>query len=74
MSHRVNIMIDDSVWEELQTIPLGERSRLINEAVAETLLKRRRLAAIERMDELRKTVKPVPGTSEEWVRADRESH
>ena len=74
MARRVNVMIDDQIWDELQAIPSGERSRLINEALAQELLKRRRLRAIERMDVLRASVKPVPGTSEEWIRADRERH
>lgn len=74
MAHRVNVMLDDGVWEFLQEIPQGERSRLINQAVSETLLKRKREEAFARIEALRKTMKPVPGTSEQWVREDRDSH
>lgn len=74
MSHRINIMLEDETWEKLQAIPSGERSRLINDTLATELLRRQRLAAVARMDELRKAMPVVPGRSEDWVRADRESH
>lgn len=74
MSHQLNIMLDDSVWESLQAIPQGERSRFFNEAAANELLRRQREAAMARMDAMRATMTPVPGTSEQWVREDRESH
>ena len=74
MSHRVNVMLDDRIWEQLQAIPTGERSRLINESLAAELLRRQRLAAIEGMESLRKAMKAVPGSSEDWIRAERESH
>jgi len=74
MTHRINIVLDDAVWEQLREIPQGERSRLINEAVSETLLRRKREEAFARIEELRKTMKPVPGTAEQWVREDRDSH
>jgi hypothetical protein len=74
MAHRVNVMLDDEVWEQFQSIPAGERSRLINESLAVELLKRRRLAAIEDMAALRATLPVVPGCSEDWVREDRDSH
>ncbi|NJD04869.1 MAG: hypothetical protein FIA97_00025 [Methylococcaceae bacterium] len=67
-------MLDDDVWTALQEIPPGERSRFLNEAAAHELLRRQREAAIERMDAVRATMVPVPGTSEEWIREDRESH
>lgn len=74
MSHRINVMLDDEIWQAMQAIPAGERSRLINETLAVELLKRQRLAAIEQMDALRQQMQPAPGRSEDWVRADRESH
>ncbi|QXP84559.1 hypothetical protein [Methylococcus sp. Mc7] len=74
MSHRVNVMLDDEVWASLQEIPQGDRSRLINQAVSETLLKRKREEAFARIEAARMTMKPVPGTSEQWVREDRDSH
>ncbi len=74
MSHRINIMLDDETWEQLQAIPAGERSRFINDTLAVELLRRQRLAAIERMDALRQDMPVVSGCSEDWVRADRDSH
>lgn len=74
MAHRINIMLDDENWKRLQEIPAGERSRLINESLSQELLRRQRLAAIERMDQLRATLPKVSGCSEDWIRADRESH
>ncbi len=74
MSHRINIVFDDAVWEQLQEVPKGERSRVVNQAVSESLVKYRRLKAIAALDELRKTISKVPGTSEQWVREDRDSH
>ena len=47
MAHRVNVMIDDEVWQQLKTVPAGERSRLINEAVTMRLLIQRRVRASE---------------------------
>lgn len=74
MGHRVNVMLDDQVWEQLQNIPAGERSRLINESLSVELLRRQRLAAMDGMEVLRATLPVVPGCSEDWVREDRESH
>lgn len=74
MSHRINIMLEDETWEKLQAIPAGERSRLVNDTLTTELRRRQRLAAIERMDALRQTMPVAPGCSEDWVRADRESH
>lgn len=74
MPHRINVMLDDAVWEQFQAIPKGERSGLINEAVSEALLRRQREEAFARIDAMRKTMKPVPGTAEQWVREDRNSH
>jgi len=74
MAHRINVMLDDEVWAQLQEIPKGERSRMISEAVSENLQKRRREEAFARIEELRRTMKPVSGTAEEWVREDRDSH
>lgn len=74
MSHRINVILDDEVWESLGQLPKGERSRFVNEAVANELLKRQRLSAIASIDARRAKMKPVPGTSEEWIRRDRRSH
>ena len=74
MGHRINVMIDDPVWSELQKVPRGERSRLITEAVARELRGRVRGRAIGEMDRLRKTSRRAAASAEELVRADRDSH
>jgi len=74
MAHRINVILDDRVWEEFQQIPKGERSSLINQALEEILLRRRRQQAFARLRERAKTKERLPGTTEEWVREDRNSH
>lgn len=74
MAHRINVILDDRVGEEFQQIPKGERSSLINQALEEILLRRRRQQAFARIRERAKTKKRLPGTTEEWVREDRNSH
>ncbi len=74
MTHRVNVILDDDVWEQIQAIPKGERSRLINQAVSETLLRRQREEAFARIRARAAGKERVPGTTEEWVREDRDSH
>lgn len=74
MAHRINIMLDDEVWEQFQAIPGGERSRFVNEVVALELLRRRQRDAWERLQALRQTLPPSPGHSEDWVREDRDAH
>ena len=73
MGHRINVMIDDPVWLELQKVPQGERSRLISEAVSKELQRRRRSRAAAKMDRLRKT-RRAGVSAEELVRADRDAH
>jgi hypothetical protein len=77
MSHRINVILDDEVWEQLKEVPQGERSLVINQALQalqENLLKRRRQQAFARVLELAKTLEPLPGGAEAWIRADRDSH
>lgn len=74
MSHRVNIMLDDAIWQQFQAVPAGERSRLVNEALSRELVRRRRVAAIEAMDAMRSSLPPADGSSEDWIREDRGSH
>ena len=74
MAHRVNVIFDDKVWEQLEGVPKGERSRLINEAVSETLLRRQREEAFARIRARAAGKEKLPGTTEEWVREDRDSH
>lgn len=73
MAHRVNVMLDDAVWEVLKRVPRGERSQLVNTAVAEWLRGRKRMEAVRRMDALRKEM-PTVATEDlvAWIRADRE--
>jgi hypothetical protein len=77
MSARANVMFDDEVWAGLQELaPEGERSKVVNEAVSEWLLRKRREQLFAHMDEIRR-IRPLDldGLSaEEWVRRDRESH
>lgn len=74
MSHRVNVIIDEANWHYLSVVPRGERSRLVNDALAEYCrMQKRRRAAME-MDRLSRDLPAVEGTSEDWVRADRDGH
>jgi len=74
MAHRVNFMLDDKTWEELQRIPRGERSRLVNHAVGNELQAYRRKKAAQAMDHIRSEMTPVDGVSETWIRQDRDHH
>lgn len=74
MSHRVTVMLDDDVWAALQEIPQGERSRFLNEAAAHEFLRRQREAAFARIRARAVGKAKLPGTTEEWVREDRDSH
>ncbi len=74
MGHRISIMMDYSVWLELQKVPQGERSRLISEAVSKELQHRSRGRAVAEMDRLRKTCPRATASTEELVRADRDAH
>jgi len=73
MAHRINVLIDEGVWPELEGVPRGERSRVVNHALIEWFQIRRRQAAARRMDEARERMAPV-STDEivGWVRSDRE--
>jgi hypothetical protein len=72
--HRINIVLDDAVWAQLQEIPQGERSKVINESLAETLARRRRMEAFARIRERSKTMEPLEMSAEEWTRRDRDNH
>lgn len=74
MGHRINVMIDDPVWMELQKVPQGERSKLISEAVSRELQRRGRSRAAANMDRLRKTRCSAAASAEDLVRADRDAH
>lgn len=72
MSVRSNIVFDDDVWEALQQAPRGERSRVVNQAVAEWLKRRDAEAACRLMDEISARHTAPPGSAVDWLRADRE--
>lgn len=74
MGHRINVMIDDPVWVELQKVPQGERSRLISEAVRQELQRRGRSRSAAEMDRLRKTHRRTASSAEDLVRVDRDAH
>jgi hypothetical protein len=74
MPHRVNVVLKDEIWDALQGVPKGERSALVNDALARWIELRDRRAAAAELDRLSSTLSPAPGSSEEWIREDRESH
>lgn len=71
MSMRSNIVFDDAVWEDLQQTPRGERSRVVNQAVAEWLQRQRRDAASTRIAARRETVSDPGRSSTELIAEDR---
>ncbi|MCY4342889.1 MAG: hypothetical protein OXE83_04870 [Gammaproteobacteria bacterium] len=76
MTHRINIVVHDDVWRFLRDVPLGQRSRTINEALRAWVRRRRRLDAAADMDRLRNDVGAQAVTAEEvvrWVREDRDA-
>ncbi len=73
MAHRVNFMLEDSVWQALKQVGKGERSKVVNNAIAEWLKKHKRLGAARKMDALRATMPAVSAKDlAAWVREDRE--
>jgi len=74
VAHRMNLILDDDVWAQLEEVPEGERSRLINQAVSESLVRYRRLRAIAALAALRQSMPKLPGTKDQWIREDRDSH
>ena len=72
MGHRVNVVLDEEAWRRLQTVPRGERSRFVSEAVHRAWALQRRREAAGRIEEIRARVARPEGATEEWVRADRE--
>ena len=66
MSHRVQITLEDNLWEFLQNIPKNARSQILKKAVADELTRQHRRQIANQMDELREQLKPLPGNSEQW--------
>ena len=73
MAHRVNVVLDDEAWERLQSVPRGERSRFVSQAIRQAALRRRRMAALAELDVIRGEVRKPEGSAENWIRADRDS-
>ena len=72
MAHRVNVMLDNKLWEELKQVPTGERSRVVNDAIAEWLKARRRAGVAHKMDALRARMPTVSAREiAAWLREDR---
>lgn len=73
MAHRLNIMLDDAVWESLQQLPKGARSRYISQAVEERLRRERQQKAAAEMDALRNELPPIDDDIDvvEMLRKDR---
>lgn len=74
MSIRTNVMLDDAVWAELKKVPKGERSRLVSQAVSETLMRRRAEAAARRMDELVRKMPRIKVDIVAELRRDRDTN
>ena len=73
MAHRLNVMLDDAVWESLQQLPKGARSRYISQAVEERLRRERQQEAAAEMDTLRSKLPPLDDDIDvvEMLRKDR---
>lgn len=71
MGVRANVMWDEQVWKALSQVPRGERSSLVNQAVSETLLRRRREQAQQQMRALRKAAPKLKVNIVEELRRDR---
>lgn len=71
---RINFMISISLVDKLTTIPLGERSDFVNEAIEEKFTNWSRRKAIENLNESIKKEKKVHTTKEilKILHADRQ--
>lgn len=72
MSHRANFIIDEDNWRHLSAVPRGERSRWVNEALAEYRRIQKRRTAASDMDVMSQLLPRVAGHAEDWVSADRQ--
>lgn len=72
MVQRVNILFEDDIWQKLKQVPSGERSKVVNEAVSEWLLRQQRLEAAAEMDRLKSKTKQIDSNEIlEMLRQDR---
>jgi len=74
VTHRANFILEDEVWDGLQAVPRGERSRFVNRAVDHELAAFRRRQAVAHLDKIRARMTPLAGNAEDWVREDRGHH
>ena len=74
MGVRTNVMLDEAVWLELRKIPKGERSRLVSQAVNDTLSQRRARKAAQRLDELVKKTPRIKLDVVAEIRRDRDTN
>jgi len=72
MPHRVNVVLRDEIWSELERLPKGSRSQAVNDALAEWLERARRRAAGQRIDEIRAAAPSLDIDIVELVRQDRD--
>ena len=73
VAHRINVVVQDDIWQLLQRIPQGDRSRTVNVALREWARNRCRLDAVAEMDRHRKaSAMPAVSTEEivRWIRED----
>lgn len=75
MAHRINIVLEDSNWNELQKLPRGQRSRLVNLAIANIVKLQEREQAVKRLEVLRKKM-PKVSTKQilSWIKEARASN
>ena len=71
MSHRINVLIDDQLWDDLRQIPKGERSRFINESLAERLKQKKRERLLEEMQSAARSAKPAGEDAVTLLRRER---
>lgn len=74
MARRINVVLEDAVWQSLQAVPKGERSKILNQALAEWMLAQKRRQAALNIESLRGKMKATAGSAERWVREDRSRH
>lgn len=67
-------MIDDDTWQVLGRVPVGERSRTINDALRAWVCRRRRGDAVKDMQGLRAQLLKVSADEvARWIREERDA-
>jgi hypothetical protein len=73
MSRRINVLIDEDAWGFLEMVPVGERDRVVNEALRSWVARGWRQDGVRETDLRRAELSDV--TTDEvdrWIREDRE--